>query len=195
MLTPRKLETGDSVVPGEELAVEEEYMPGDNAFVDGGVVYSSATGKVQFDDKARKVSVFPTSRLPPMPVKGDTVLAKVTYIKGQFARVDIFAIEGEGKREIPSSPEAAVHISQARRSYVKDLGEQFQNGDIVRARVVNPLREPIIISTVDDEYGVVLARCRECHEVMKVKGNRLECETCERSESRKISTLYGAVPL
>ena len=194
-MAQKKLETGDFVTPGEELAVEEEFMPGENAFVDGGVVYSSATGKVQFDTKARKVSVFPMSNLPPLPVQGDSVIAKATYIRGQFAKMEIIAIEGEKTREIPSAPEGAVHISQARNSYVKDLESQFQVGDIVRAKIVNTQRDPIIMSTTDDDYGVILAKCKECHEVMVPKGNKLTCETCEKSENRKISSLYGTSPL
>ncbi len=194
MLTQKKLETGDFVAPGDELGVEEEFMPGDNAFVDGGVVYSSTSGKVEFDTGSRKVSVF-TSNLPPLPAKGDTIIGKVTFIKGQFARMDIIAIEGETKREIPSSPEGAVHISQARRNYVKDLESQFQIGDIVRARVVNPQRDPIILSTVDDEYGVIMAKCRECREPMVVKGKRLHCPDCDKFENRKVSSVYGASPL
>jgi exosome complex component CSL4 len=193
-MTPKKLDTGDFVIPGEELAVEEEFMPGENAFVDGGVVYSSATGKVEFDTKARKVSVLPTSNIPPLPVQGDIVLGKITHIRGQFARMDIFAIEGESNREIPSAPEGAVHISQARRSYVRDLADLFQMGDIVRARVVNPQRDPIILSTVDDEFGVILSKCKECHDVMALRGKGLHCETCDSAENRKVSTLYGAVP-
>jgi len=194
-MTQKTLETGDFVTPGDELAVEEEFMPGENAFVDEGVVFSSATGKVQFDTKARKVSVFPMSNLPPRPVQGDTVIAKVTNIRGQFARMDIIAIEGEKQREIPSAPEGAVHISQARRNYVKDLDSQFQMGDIVRAKVVNTQRDPIILSTVDDEFGVILAKCRDCHGVLVPKGNKLGCDTCEREFSRKASSLYGTSPL
>jgi exosome complex component CSL4 len=194
-LTQKKLEDGDFVMPGDVLGVEEEFIPGENAFVEGGVVHSSATGKVQFDTNSRKVSVFPTSHLPPFPVRGDTVVGKMSFIRGQFARMDIVAIEGETKREIPSGPEGAVHISQTRRNYVRDLVDQFQVGDIVRAKVVNSERDPIILGTVDDEYGVILAKCRECRETMVLKDQRLYCESCDAFENRKISTLYGTNPL
>lgn len=193
-MAQKHLETGDFVTPGDQLAVEEEFMPGENAFVDEGVVFSSATGRVEFDEKGRRVSVFPMSNLPPLPVQGDTVIAKVTNIRGQFARMDIIAIEGEKNREIPSAPEGAVHISQARRDYVKDLDSQFQIGDIVRAKVVNTQRDPIVLSTVDDEFGVILAKCWECHGVLVPKGKKLDCETCERSVNRKVSSVYGSSP-
>jgi len=183
------------VTPGDELGVEEEFMPGENAFVDGGIVYSSATGKVEFDTKSRRVSVFPTSNLPPFPKKGDIIIGRVSFIRGQFAKVDIVSIEGEKMREIPSAPEGAIHISQARRNYVKDLESQFQVGDIVRARVVNPSRDPMILSTADDELGVILAKCRECHSALVLRGRRLYCETCERYENRKVSSRYGSSPL
>jgi len=91
----RKLEAGDFVVPGDVLGVEEEFMPGENAYVDAGIVYSSATGKVQFDPRSRRVSVFPTSRLPPIPIRGDTVLGRICFMRGQFAHMEIVAIEGE----------------------------------------------------------------------------------------------------
>jgi len=193
-LAQRKLETGDFVVPGDVLGVEEEFIPGENAYVDGGIVYSSATGKVQFDPKSRKVSVTPTSKLPPIPVRGDTVLGKVNFIRGQFAQIEIVAIEGEKNREIPSAPEGAIHISQTRRGYVRDLSSQFQIGDIVRARVVNPQRSPIILSTVDDELGVVLSKCSNCHSPMIVRDKKLYCETCDIYTNRKLSSTYGMSP-
>lgn len=194
-MAQKKIESGDFVIPGDELGVEEEFMPGDNAFVDGGVVYSAATGKVQFDDKSRKVSVRPTTKLPPVPLDGEIVLAKVSYMRGQFARMEIFAIEGEAGRQIPSAPEGAVHISQARHNYVKDLESEFQLGDIVRARVINQDRDPIMLTTADDDLGVVLAKCRQCRQIMVVKGKRLYCETCDAYENRKVATTYGSVPI
>ena len=39
------------------------------------------------------------SNLPPLPVQGDSVIAKATYIRGQFAKMEIIAIEGEKTRE------------------------------------------------------------------------------------------------
>ncbi len=187
----KKLETGDFVVPGDILGVEEEFMPGENAFVEDGFIYSSATGKVQFDDKARRVSVFPTCPLPPKPAKGDSVIGRISYIRGQFAHMDIVFVEGETNREIPAAPEGAIHISQARKNYVKDLTDQFQIGDVVRAKVINPNREPMILSTVGDEYGVVLAKCKLCRTPLTLKGRRLYCEVCDRYENRKFSTMYG----
>ncbi len=188
----KKLETGDFVVPGDVLGVEEEFIPGDNTFVDGGLVYSSATGKVEFDPKARKVSVFASSRLPPVPVEGDVVLGMISLIRGQFAHMAMVVIEGEKNREIPSSPEGAIHISQARRGYVKDLSSQFQMGDIVRAKVVNPRRVPVMLSTVEDDLGVVLAKCGNCRLPLVVKNKRLYCEACDSYENRKLSTRYGS---
>ncbi len=193
-MAQRKLETGDFVIPGDVLGVEEEFMPGENAYVDAGIVYSSATGKVQFDPKSRRVSVFPTSRLPPVPLRGDTVLGKISFMRGQFAHMEIVAIEGEKNREIPSAPEGAIHISQTRRGYVRDLSNQFQIGDIVRARVVNPQRSPIILSTVGDELGVVLSKCPNCHSPMVVRDKKLYCETCDIYANRKLSTMYGTSP-
>ncbi len=194
-MAQKKLETGDFVVPGDVLGVEEEFMPGENAYVDGGIVYSSTTGKVQFDPRSRKVSVFPAPRLPPLPARGDIVLGRVSLIRSQFAHVEIVAIEGEKNREIPSAPEGAIHISQARRGYVRDLSNQFQVGDIVRARVVNPQRSPIILSTVGDELGVILSKCSNCRSPMVVKEKKLYCETCDIYTTRKLSTMYGMSPI
>jgi exosome complex component CSL4 len=194
-MSQKKIENGEFVIPGDVLGVEEEFMPGENAFVDGGIVYSSAIGTVNFNEDTHKVAVNTHGHLPPYPEEGDTVIAKVSYIRGQFTRMDIVSIEGEKRREIPFAPQGAVHISQTRDKYVKDLDDQFQIGDIVRARVVNPKRDPIILSTVGDEFGVILAKCSDCHLPMVARGNRLYCETCDRYEKRKVSKLYGSTPL
>jgi exosome complex component CSL4 len=66
----------------------------------------------------------------------------------------------------------------------------FRAGDIVRAKVIGVQREPIQLSTVGRDLGVLVALCSRCRTVLNREGNRLRCPECGSLESRKLTNDY-----
>ncbi len=188
--TPEEeLEKGRFVLPGELVGTTEEFRSGDGTTVSAGDIYSTATGHVIIDRKARIVSVRPNTLTPNILKVGDVVYGKITDVRESGAMVEIAGIEGKEGREIVNVRSGDIHVSNVRDSYVKRLSDEFRPSDLVRARVVDA--ERIRLTTSEDSLGVVKAYCSNCRGELVLEGKKLKCPICNMTETRKISTEYG----
>ncbi|RXA20493.1 RNA-binding protein [Methanosarcina sp. MSH10X1] len=188
--TPEEeLEKGDFVLPGELVGTIEEFKPGEGTAVSAGDIYSTATGNVVIDRKARIVSVRPNTLTPNILKVGDIVYGKIIDVRESGAMVEVAGIEGKEDREIVNVRTGDVHVSNVRDSYVKRLSDEFRPMDIIRARVVDA--ERMRLTTAEDSLGVVKAYCSNCRGELVLEGKKLKCPACNMTETRKISTEYG----
>jgi exosome complex component CSL4 len=183
-------EEGKFVTPGDVLGISEEFMPGVWAYEEEGNIYAAVSGKVEIDMKDRKINVVPKVSVPPKVKQGDSVIGMVWDVKAQVALLDIKKIKGLD-RNLPGKARGAIHISKAREAYVSDLSREFVIGDIVMAKVVDVLREPIELSTSGTAFGVVKSACSKCGGLLEPFNKGLKCVECRQVESRKVSTDYG----
>jgi exosome complex component CSL4 len=178
-----------SVFPGDFIGTSEEFTPRNGAYLDGGNIYAAASGIVNISKKERSISVTPVTNTPPHLQVGDIVIGQVTDVKDSVALVEIAGIKGKGEREIVNAEQAAIHVSNVKDAYVKELYYEFAPFDIVKARVLD-LRN-MRLSTVNKELGVMKAYCGNCRAVLKIDNSKLKCPKCERTETRKLSSDYG----
>ncbi len=178
-----------AVLPGDLIGTSEEYSPKNGTYVDKGNIYAAASGIVKVNMKDRSISVIPITNTPPHIQIGDIVIGQVTDVKDSVALVEIAGIKGKGEREIVNADQAAIHVSNVKDAYVKELYYEFAPFDIVKARVID-LRN-MRLTTVDKELGVMKAYCGNCRAVLKIDNGKLKCPKCERTETRKISVDYG----
>jgi exosome complex component CSL4 len=178
-----------AVLPGDLIGTCEEYSPRNGTYVDQGNIYATASGIVKVNTKDRSISVIPITNTPPHIQVGDIVIGQVTDVKDSVALVEIAGIKGKGEREIVNADQAAIHVSNVKDAYVKELYYEFAPFDIVKARVID-LRN-MRLTTVDKELGVMKAYCGNCRAVLKNDNGKLKCPKCERTETRKISVDYG----
>jgi exosome complex component CSL4 len=177
------------VLPGDLIGTSEEFTPKNGTFVDKGNIYAATTGIVKINTKERSISVTPVTNVPPHLQVGDIVIGQVTDIKESVALVEIASIKGRGEREIVNAEQAAIHVSNIKDAYVKELYSEFSPFDIVKARVID-LRN-MRLTTVNKELGVMKAYCSNCRTVLKKDNNKLRCPKCNRVETRKLSSDYG----
>ncbi len=188
--TPEEdLEKGGFVLPGELVGTTEEFKPGAGTTISAGDIYSTATGNVIIDRKARIVSVKPNTLTPNILKVGDILYGKITDVRESGAMVEIAGIEGKEDREVVNSRLGDIHVSNVRDSYVKRLADEFRPSDIIRARVIDT--ERIRLTTAEDSLGVVKAYCSNCRGELVLEGKKLKCPACNMTETRKISTEYG----
>jgi exosome complex component CSL4 len=186
---PQTQEEEIFVLPGDFVGTTEEFTPGPNTYLSGGEIYSTATGKVSVDRKARVVSVIPTTSIPPIIKEGDIVVGEVINVRESMVLVELAAIKGAGDRPMQKLGAAAIHVSNVKEAYVKDISREFALFDIVTARVINT--QNMRLTTSDKSLGVMKAVCSNCKAVLVKENNNLKCPSCGRKESRKISPAYG----
>jgi exosome complex component CSL4 len=184
-----EIRTGTFVVPGTFLATVEEFMCGEGTYKEGGKIYSSCAGIVLVDVKGKKISVVSKSG-PPQLKSGDVVVGMVEEIKKQAAEISVHLLAGSEK-SLPYPTSGILRISNVRKGFVRQLGSELREGDLVKARVLEVRNGNILLSTDGPELGVVLAYCSRCRGILERVKNRLYCRWCGNTETRKISSDYG----
>ena len=156
------------VLPGQFLAVEEEYAGGKNTFVDeDGKVFSAVVGTVEFNDDTRDVHVDAKGRDIKGLEVGSVVQGKVTLVKSAVVIIHIaHAVKNGNKRRIFESV-ATLGVARVSRDYVKNLSDFFKIGDFVRAKVVEVTPYAIELSTVGEGLGVVGSRSKVVEDMLK----------------------------
>lgn len=181
---------GQFVVPGDRLGVIEEFFPGNGTYVEDGTVYAHSAGHAEIDLKNKTVSISPHTRTPPVPERGDTVLAQVMDIQEKNLTLRIFRI---GETWISTPFSGLMHVSDVREGFVRTISDSFRVGDIIRARVISTANKRVHLSTEGERLGVVYAHCTHCGQLLVMRGNSLYCQACRRFRNRKTASDYGRV--
>lgn len=182
-------EKQEIVLPGDLVGTSEEFTARNGTFVDKGNIYAASAGLVEVNTKDRSISVSPVTNTPPHLNVGDIVIGQITDVKDSVALVEIAGIKGKGEREIVNVEQAAIHVSNVKDAYVKELYYEFAPFDIVKARVID--MKNMRLTTINKDLGVMKAYCGRCRGVLKLENEKLKCPKCGRTETRKISSDYG----
>ncbi len=174
-------------MPGDEVAIAEEYMSGEGTYEREGKIFASAVGELDLDPREKLASVILDN--PPVVLQeGDVVMAEVTDTKPAMAICSVISQEGRD-RAVSSETLASVHVSKLSSSYVEDAGDVMKAGDIIRATVIQA--DPSVqLSTAGPHFGVVRALCSRCRNPLERRGGKLYCEKCDRTENRKLADDY-----
>lgn len=180
-------EKNSIAVPGEQLGVEEEFIPGEGIYVEEGRLYASNVGVLVVDAKTRKVSVKPSAKVA-VPENGDIVEGVVIGpMREDSTVIEILRIKG--KRDLKGTFTGILHVSNAGKGYVNTIFDAVGLGDWVLAKVVTSW-PPYQLSTADDELGVIYATCPKCGEELILKKGRLFCNRDKAFERKKVSIHY-----
>lgn len=176
------------VIPGEFVAVSEEYMAGDGTYDHDGKIFSVCVGELELDTKHKVARVKPLN--PPVQLNvGDVVCGVVQDVKETMAMLTVATCEGKD-REITGDTDASLHISKISSGYTENIKNEYRIGDIVRAVVIQT-RPSLQLATDRNDLGVLRALCTRCRLPLVKKGKDLFCENCERVEARKVATDYS----
>ena len=176
------------VVPGEELCVAEEFMPGPGTYESGGTVYSDLTGDRVVDLNSRTVRVIAKVKIPIMPTDGSTVIGQVTNAHDKSAIISIFKVDSE----ILGRPFTGIlHISSSSPRYERNMEDVCKTGDMVKAKVFNDKNRIPELTTAGRGLGVIRAYCSRCGNLLVIVNRRLQCRECGNMEHRRLVDDYG----
>jgi len=186
------------VVPGDVLAVIEEFLPGPGTYVDeeNGYIRAAVEGTARYNLLARTVEVRP-SRALRVPRAGSNAVGLVTQV-----RHDVVLVELYGEVRLNPSPRwlyeysgrflGAIPIANVSEEYVKDLADYYRPSDIVLVRVLNNTN-PYHLTTKPPQYGVLYAECSRCGARLEPVNQRtMKCPRCGHVEKRKVSVLASS---
>lgn len=174
-------------LPGEKVALIEEFEGGSGTYESGGIIRSSSIGKAAYDFKKRVVNIS-NSKKTLLPKAGDTVVGFIDMVPGNMVSMRILYVNDK-KSDARFTAISLMRGGRGRK------GVMFKVGDLVRARVVSFLNANIHVDFRDRNLGVIYTLCHSCSgSVVRVDG-RVKCVECGTTEERKLADDYGKVNL
>lgn len=180
------------VMPGEEVAIEEEYAAGEGTYANDGTIYAAQVGTLMLDDDECVASVI-SSNPPNVLRKGDIVYAVVADIRSTMATADVVGKEGTD-RNVGGETYGTLHVSKISPKYTDDVSKELRKGDYIRA-MVTETKPSLQLTTKDKHLGCIRALCSKCKTqmVLDKRGEGLWCPECRYAMPRKLADDYGDV--
>jgi len=168
----------NSVLPGDKIAVIEEYEAGNNACDDGHIVRSTVIGESEIDQKERMVNVKNQNNTS-IPEKGDIIIGTVEAVMGSMIAVLINYINSKPVKAQVECICATKSIRKKNVALVKDL---------VKLKIIGHLNGAIHATMQDPELGVLFTKCRKYDMDVKPLRDIVKCVECGWTDDRKLSS-------
>ena len=181
------------VLPGDRLAVSEEFLPGRHTYDNSGLIRALAVGSVVKDLKNMEISVKPAVE-PEIIKVDDWVTGQVETSQANSANVHIFFLNGKPTYKDFSGMLSLRGLSGRGRGARRTTPVKL--GDIVRCRVFSLLNGIIHLTIDEPDMGVVAALCGNCGKPLsRGSATRAKCVECGNVEDRKLARDFGVTPI
>ena len=165
-------------LPGEKVAMIEEYLPGENTFEDGETIRSSSIGIKELNRSEQQVSI-QNKKSVGIPKIGDIIIGTVEATLGSMIAVSIGYINST---KIESNIECICvtrHLRKKNAALVKD---------VVRLKILSRVNGTIHATIDEHDLGVLFTKCRKCFgAVVKIR-DAVKCSECGWIDDRKLSS-------
>lgn len=168
-------------LPGDKIAIIEEFETGNNTFDDGHTIRSLVVGTPEFD-KSNRVAKINEMKKPAVPKAGNVIVGNVSALMNNMFAINVVYIDGK-----PTHSGLEV-ICQARGAKKRIL---VRVGDIAAAKVISLLNGVIHAIISEPELGVLFTKCNRCAGRVIPIGANVKCADCGYIEERKLSTKFG----
>ncbi len=176
-------------MPGEALAVVEEFEPGEGTYSNGDSVRAAAVGIAEFDLKQRKVIVKSPVKKPALPTKGDSVEGLVESAQSNVINMRILRINGK-----PSDANFTGMLST--RQDPQRRGRRItvaKVADLMRATVYSTKNAIIHLALERDNDGVLSTVCSICGGGVVRINDRVKCKECGYVDERMLAPDFRGV--
>ncbi len=168
-------------LPGDKIAIIEEFETGQNTFDDGQSIRSVVIGIAEFD-KTNRIAKINEFKKVSVPKVGDIVIGTVSALMNNMFAINMMYINGKPTH-------AGIEcICQAKGAKKRIL---VRVSDIVAAKIISHLNGVIHAIINEPELGVLFSQCNKCGGKIVMLGNNIKCTDCGYIEERKLSTKFG----
>ena len=190
--------TATPILPGEQVAIIEEFEGGKNTYITDGTIRSTAVGTRVYDFKRRIVKINQKNS-PMLPKIGDVLVGYIEMLFGSMISVRVLYINEKksyaGFSAIASTRTGGSGNSGGSGGW-RERGDRrgrtiFRVGDIIRGRVISLLNSTIHITIDEKEFGVLYTLCFNCGGDTVRVHNSVKCIECGMYEDRKLTYDYG----
>jgi len=181
------------VLPGDKLAVSEEFLPGRHTYDNAGSIRALVAGSVLRDVKNMEISVKPAVE-PEIIKVDDWVTGQVEAVQANSANVHIYFLNGKPTYKDFSGMLSLRDLSGGGRGAHRTTPVKL--GDVVRCRVFSLLNGIIHLAIDEPDMGVVAALCGNCGKpLLRGSATKAKCDECGNVEERKLARDFGTTPI
>ncbi|MGB9659832.1 MAG: exosome complex RNA-binding protein Csl4 [Nitrososphaerales archaeon] len=181
-------EKSKRAVPGDMLAVIEEFSSSKGTYINGSSIRASKLGMANYNLKKKEIKIEPLKKIK-VPMVGDSVIGQVEAVQSNIANIRIYYINNE--RSLSNFVGMLVLKSESPMRRGREKAIICKLGDIIRAKVTSCKNAIVHLSINGDENGVVYAKCSLCGGNMNKIGQRVKCVECGFIEDRKLAFDFG----
>jgi exosome complex component CSL4 len=168
-------------LPGDKIAIIEEFETGENTFDDGQTIRSLVIGTSEFD-KTNRIARINQVRKPAVAKVDDVITGNISALMNNMFAINILYINGESTH---SSLECICQAKGAKKRILVRVG------DIVTAKIISHLNGVIHATISEPELGVLFTQCNRCGAKVISMGSSIKCIDCGYIEERKLSSKFG----
>ncbi|MDG6898954.1 MAG: exosome complex RNA-binding protein Csl4 [Nitrososphaerota archaeon] len=180
-------------LPGDRLAVSEEFLPGPHTYDASGQIRALRAGSVVKDMSSMEISIRPSAE-PELIRVDDWITGQVEGSQANSANVHIFFLNGRPTHKDFSGMLSLRGLSGGGRGERRTT--PVKSGDIVRCRVFSLVNGLIHLTIDEPDMGVVAALCGSCgRPLLKGNATKLKCDECGNVEERKLARDFGQTPI
>lgn len=180
------------VLPGDKVAISEEYLPGANAYDDFGFIRALSVGTVKEDRVKREISIKPAAPANVLSV-GDVIVGQVEVAQTSSAGVRIYYVNG---KPTTKGFTGSLMLPRGRPGRgAPRVGPAVKAGDILRCKIFSRVNGLIHLTIDEERLGVLYALCGHCGRPLLSAGNKLKCDECGNVEDRKLASDFGQTPI
>ncbi|KFM20652.1 putative exosome complex RNA-binding protein 1 [Marine Group I thaumarchaeote SCGC AAA799-D07] len=167
----------DSVLPGDKIAIIEEYCSGNNTYGDDEIIRSTVIGQSTIDKKDRIVNVKNLKTIS-VPQSGDIVIGTVEAVMGS---IFVVLVKYVNSKPVKSQVECICSTSNIRRKNIALVN------DLVKIKIIGTLNGTIHGTISEPDLGVLFTKCRKCGSEVKPLRDIIKCVECGWTDDRKLS--------
>ena len=171
----------NQTIPGDKIAIIEEYESGNNTFEDGHNVRSTTVGNTEIDKKNRMAQVQRLSSLG-IPEVDDIVVGTVAAVMSSMIAVSINYVNNVRTK---SNVECICATRQYRKKNIALVN------DIVVLRIVSHKNGTIHATINEPELGILYTKCKKCGGGVIPMRDAIKCTDCNWIDERKLSNNFG----
>tara|TARA_Y100000590_G_scaffold463808_1_gene631529 strand:+ start:4263 stop:4805 length:543 start_codon:yes stop_codon:yes gene_type:complete len=168
-------------IPGEKIALIEEYLPGDNTFEDNDSIRATTIGEIKLDSNNKLASINRQKQIS-VPSEGDIIIGVVEANLPSMIAIMIKYVNGQKTNSDLECVCVTRHIRKKNIALAKD---------IVKAKIISHINGAIHASIDSEELGVLFTKCRKCHGIVAKMRDAVKCKDCGWIDDRKLSAEFG----
>ncbi len=173
--------SNNQAIPGDKIAIIEEYEGGKNTFEDGHNVRATVIGTTEID-KINRIAQVNKLKFSGIPEVNDIIVGTVAAVMSSMIAVSINYVNNIRTK---SNVECICQTRHLRKKNIALVN------DVVVLKITAHKNGTIHATLSEPELGVLYTKCKRCGGKVIPLRDAIKCTECNWIDERKLSSNFG----